>query len=138
MKRVFKNSLIVILLFGTAIYFPSCKEETTPPVVTTTNVSDITQTTASAGGIVTDDGGAEITDIGICWDTSPNPTISSNKISNGIGTRSFTSSITGLTANTKYYVRAYATNSAGLAYGVQRSFTTPFPQGTGTQKLTSR
>ena len=131
MKRLFKNSVIVILLLGTAIYFPSCMKEATPipPVVITTNVSDITPTTASAGGIVEDNGGAEVTDIGVCWSTSLNPTTSSNKISIGkisigYGAGSFTGSLTELTANTKYYVRAYATNSVGTAYGLEISFST--------------
>jgi uncharacterized protein (TIGR02145 family) len=130
MKRLSKISVIVILLFGTAIYLPSCKkEETVPtpptlPIVTTTNVSEITQTTALTGGTVTADGGAEITDIGVCWSTSPNPTISSTKTSSDKGTGSFTSSITGLTANTKYYVRAYATNSVGTTYGNEVTFNT--------------
>jgi N-acetylneuraminic acid mutarotase len=124
MKRLFKNSVIVILLFGTAIYFPSCKKEATLPVVITTNVSEITQTTALTGGTVTDDGGAGVTDFGICWSTTPNPTISSTKTSNGKGTGSFNSSITGLTPNTTYYVRAYATNSVGTAYGKEILFTT--------------
>ncbi|OFY60938.1 MAG: hypothetical protein A2Y71_03270 [Bacteroidetes bacterium RBG_13_42_15] len=124
MKRLFKNSVIVILLFGTAIYLPSCKKEATPPVVKTTIVSEITKTTASIGGNVTDDGGTEIIDIGICWSTSLNPTVSSNKTSNGKGIGLFTSSITGLTGNTRYYVRAYATNSAGTSYGNQISFVT--------------
>ena len=89
MKRLFKNSVIVILLFGTAIYLPSCKKEATPPVVKTTTVSEITKTTASIAGNVTDDGGTEIIEIGICWSTSLNPTISSNKTSNGKGTGLF-------------------------------------------------
>jgi uncharacterized protein (TIGR02145 family) len=131
MKRLMKNSVIVILIIGTTFYFPSCNKEaaqpvdkTTPPVVITSLVSDITQTTASVKGSVTDDGGAVLTDIGVCWSTSPNPTISSNTISKGTGTGSFTSVITGLTENTTYYVRAFATNSAGTSYGKQISFTT--------------
>ena len=75
MKRLVKNYLIVILLIGTAIYLYSCKKEETPPtppVVATTNVSDITKTSATIEGIVVNDGGTEITDIGICWSTSPN------------------------------------------------------------------
>jgi len=124
MKHLLKNYVIVILLFGTAINFTSCKKEAIPPVVTTTNVSDITQTTALTGGTVTDDGGAKVTDRGICWSTSPNPTTSSNKKSNVPGSGSFTCSITGLTANIKYYVRAYATNSAGTSYGNEVTFYT--------------
>jgi uncharacterized protein (TIGR02145 family) len=73
---------------------------------------------------VTDNGGIEIMIIGVSWSTSPNPTISSNKTSNITGSGSFSSSITGLTASTKYYVRAYATNSSGTSYGNELTFTT--------------
>ena len=94
------------------------------PTVTTKSVSNITATTASCGGNVTADGGSAVTARGVCWSTSKNPTISGNHTTNGTGTGSFTSSITGLTPNTTYYVRAYATNSAGTSYGTQKTFTT--------------
>ncbi len=94
------------------------------PTVITSEITDIAQTTATGGGNVTSDGGATVTARGICWSTSPNPTVSNPHTSNGTGTGTFTSSMTGLTANTTYYVRAYATNSAGTAYGEQKSFTT--------------
>ena len=94
------------------------------PTVTTTAVSDIDKTTATGGGNITDDGGASVTARGICWSTSQNPTISGSHTTDGTGTGSFTSAMTGLTANTTYYVRAYATNSAGTAYGEEVSFTT--------------
>jgi len=124
MKPLINNSIIVILLFWTTIYLPSCKEEVTLPVVATTNVSDITQTTALIAGTVKNDGGTEITEIGICWSISPKPTISSNKTSIGTSVDSFTSIITALTPNTTYYVRAYATNAAGTSYGNVFTFTT--------------
>ena len=98
------------------------------PTVTTTAISNIDKNTATGGGNVTADGGATVTARGICWSTSQNPTISGNHTTDGTGTGSFTSSITGLTANTTYYVRAYATNSAGTAYGEEVSFTT-LPEG---------
>ena len=94
------------------------------PVVTTNTVSDITSSTATCGGNVTSDGSAIVTERGVCWSTSQNPTISGSKTTNGSGTGSFTSSITGLSAGTTYYVRAYATNSAGTSYGNEVSFTT--------------
>lgn len=94
------------------------------PIVTTADVTDITQTTAVSGGNVTDDGGASVTARGVCWSTSKNPTISDNHTSDGNGTGSFTSNLTNLTANTTYYVRAYATNENGTSYGEQKSFTT--------------
>ena len=93
--------------------------------LTTTAASSITGVAATSGGNITNDGGGSVTARGVCWNTSANPTIANNKTSNGIGTGSFSSSITGLSANTICYVRAYATNSAGTAYGVQISFTTP-------------
>ncbi len=96
----------------------------TSPTVTTNNVTDITQTTATCGGEVTSDGSAAVTACGVCWSTSQNPTVSDSHTTDGSGTGSFTSNITGLTENTTYYVRAYATNSEGTSYGEQRSFTT--------------
>ncbi len=103
-----------------------------PPLLTltTNNISTITATTAISGGNVTDDGGNPVTARGVCWSTSQNPTISNSKTTNGIGSGSFTSNINGLTANTTYYVRAYATNSAGTAYGSEVIFSTT-AQGTG-------
>jgi len=103
---------------------------TTPPIivlptVTTGTTTATSSTTATSGGNVTSNGGGTVTDRGVCWSTSINPTITNNKISNGTGTGSFTSSITGLAANTTYHVRAYATNSAGTAYGGDITFTTP-------------
>ncbi|MGE0085738.1 MAG: C1 family peptidase [Desulfococcaceae bacterium] len=94
------------------------------PTVTTSAVSTITQTAAASGGNVISDGGASVTAKGVCWSTAQNPTISNSKTSNGTGTGSFTSSITGLSPGTTYYVRAYATNSKGTGYGTQVSFTT--------------
>ncbi|UCH96737.1 MAG: SBBP repeat-containing protein [Candidatus Aminicenantes bacterium] len=94
------------------------------PLVTTAVVSSVTPFSASGGGNVTSDGGAPVTARGVCWSTSPNPTISDNFTTDGTGTGAFTSSITGLTPNTTYYVRAYATNSIGTAYGNQITFTT--------------
>jgi len=97
----------------------------TIPALTTTAASAITGITATSGGNITSDNGATITARGICWSTTANPTIAlTTKTIDGTGTGAFSSSITGLTANTLYYVRAYATNSAGTAYGTQVSFTT--------------
>jgi hypothetical protein len=92
------------------------------PAVTTTAISSITSTTATSGGNILSDGGAAITARGVCWSITLNPTIANSKTSDGTGTGIFTSSITGLSAPTTYYVRAYATNSAGTAYGNEISF----------------
>lgn len=102
-------------------------QTTSPPViptVTTTTVSNITQTTASGGGNVTSDGGGEVTERGVCWSTSVNPEITGSHTTDGSGTGTFAGSLTGLTEGTLYYVRAYATNSAGTAYGNEISFST--------------
>ena len=94
------------------------------PTLTTTNVTNITETTATCGGNVTSDGGADVTARGVCWSTSQNPTINNNHTTDGTGTGSYNSNLSNLTPNTTYYVRAYATNSAGTGYGEERSFTT--------------
>jgi len=92
------------------------------PTLTTTTITDITNTTASSGGNITSTGGAAVTARGVCWSTSENPTTADSKTTNGTGTGTFTSSIIGLTTSLTYFVRAYATNSVGTAYGNQRSF----------------
>ena len=110
----------------------SCKKDdnnSTLPVLTTCAISNITQTTASCGGNITSDGDATVTASGVCWSTGQNPTIANSKTTDGTSSGSFTSAITGLTANTTYYVCAYATNSAGTGYGSAVSFTTQ--QGSG-------
>lgn len=94
------------------------------PTVTTSNVTDITSSSAKGKGNVTSDGGATVTERGICWGTGHNPTISNSHASNGLGTGSYTVNITGLNSNTTYYVRAYATNSQGTSYGEELTFQT--------------
>lgn len=95
-----------------------------PVTGTTTAVTSITSTTASSGGEISNDGGAAITAMGVCWSTSANPTIADNKTMDGAASGSFTSSLTGLTPATTYFVRTYATNSMGTSYGSPLSFTT--------------
>ncbi len=107
------------------LQFTETQTQVQLPTVTTSAMSQITVTTATCGGNVTSDGGSTVTVRGVCWSTVHNPTISnSHTTTNGSGTGSFTSDLTGLTANTTYYVRAYATNSQGTAYGNELSFTT--------------
>ena len=107
-----------------------------PPTVTTAAVTEIGQTAALSGGEVTSDGGADVTARGVCWSTSQNPTIDDNKTENGSGTGSYNSNLSNLTPNTTYYVRAYATNSAGTGYGEERSFTTLEEEPFETQTIT--
>ena len=117
------NLLILLCLSAGIVMIHGCKKEEIP-TVTTTAVSGITINSATSGGNVTSDGGAEVTARGVCWGTSTNPISTGSHTSDGTGTGSFTSSITGLTPNTMYYVRAYATNSEGTAYGSEVTFTT--------------
>ena len=95
-----------------------------PTLSSTTAASSITETTSSNGGVISNDGGASVTARGVAWSTSTAPTISDSYTTDGTGTGTFTSSLTGLSGSTTYYVRAYATNSAGTAYGAEVSFTT--------------
>jgi uncharacterized protein (TIGR02145 family) len=94
------------------------------PTLTTTGVTGITGSTATSGGNITSDGGASVTARGVCWNTATGPTISNSKTSDGTGSGSFTSNLSGLQPGTTYYVRAYATNSAGTAYGNELTFNT--------------
>jgi uncharacterized protein (TIGR02145 family) len=134
MRKKTNNLIFPLLLMGVFLIFASsCKKDdddngngnnTGIPVLSTTAITDITQTTAKSGGNITSDGGAPITVHGVCWSTNENPTIDDNKTEDGTGAVSFTSSVTGLEPNTTYYLRAYATNSAGNGYGSTMSFTT--------------
>ena len=103
----------------------------TLPIVTTNAVTNISYTTATCGGNVTSGGDEKIsgevksvTARGVCYSTSQNPDISNDHTTDGSGTGTFISNLTGLTYNTTYYVRAYATNSVGTSYGEQKTFTT--------------
>lgn len=92
--------------------------------LSTLPIGNTTGTSATSGGNITSDGGTNITQRGVVWSTNPNPTTANSLTTNGSGIGNYTSTLTGLTANTTYYVRAYATNSAGTAYGNELSFTT--------------
>ena len=122
-----KLSLFLVTL---TIAMVSCEPQIeTPdhecPTVVTKSVTEITETTAKVVGQVADDGGAEVTERGVCWNTDGAPTIldySAKDAEVGLGT--FTSNLSDLKANTTYYVRAYATNAVGTSYGEEKSFTT--------------
>ena len=116
---VFLPGLLITFCFG-------CKKEAAKeaPTVTLSSISNITSNSATTGGDVTSDGGAAVTTKGVCWGTNQNPTTSDSKTSNGTGTGSFTSSITGLNPGITYYLKAYAINSIGTSYSGQSTFTT--------------
>jgi len=109
---------------GSTISFTLGSGTGLPPTVTTTAVTSITSTSAVSGGNVTSAGGATVTARGVCWSTSANPTTSNSHTTNGTGTGSYPSNMTGLSQNTPYHVRAYATNSAGTGYGNDLPFQT--------------
>lgn len=92
--------------------------------LSTLTLSNISANTATSGGNITNDGGSSVTQRGVCWGTSQNPTTANSTTSDGNGIGNYSSNLTGLTASTTYYVRAYAINSAGTAYGNQVSFNT--------------
>jgi len=106
-----------------------CLKYVTPavvPTVSTSSITGITATTALGGGNVTDDGGANVSARGIVWSANVNPTVANHDgiTLDGTGVGEFTSNLVGLASETHYYVKAYATNSAGTAYGLEFEFTT--------------
>jgi uncharacterized protein (TIGR02145 family) len=126
MKRGF---FILAIIEALLIFSGSCRkndDDNNPsiPKLTTEEVSDITQFTATCGGNVIFQGNSPITLRGVCLDTSENPTISDAITLDGSGAGNFKSKLTGLDSSTRYYIRAYAINSAGTAYGNQVRFNT--------------
>ena len=109
------------------------------PTVLTNAVSNIMENTATCGGNITNNGGTNVIARGICWSTSPNPTLNDNFTTNGSGTGEFTTTLTGLTSGSTYYIRAYATNSFGTTYGEERKLITlsPCPGATSVMDIDS-
>jgi uncharacterized protein (TIGR02145 family) len=123
MKKVLNLIVLICFLAGVSALH-SCKKDPVLPTLTTTAVTAITTNSASSGGNITASGGAEVTARGVCWGTTANPTVSGSKTSDGTDIGTFISAIAGLTPNTDYHVRAYATNSVGTAYGNDVPFKT--------------
>jgi uncharacterized protein (TIGR02145 family) len=137
MANKLRSILIVSAVICNLLILISCsadKSSNSPsvPVLTTAVASDISRTTAQCGGNITSDGGADIIARGVCWSTSQAPTVADGTTTDGTGTGSFTSLMTGLTERTLYYIRAYATNSHGTGYGSVLSFYTTDSTGTVT------
>ncbi len=117
-KNQFHLILPVVFLFLTVVFIIGCKKDTsTLAIIETKAPGYITQTTGQSGGVILSDGQSDITARGVCWKVNQDPTISDSKTVDGSGSGSFSSQITGLSPNTLYYIRAYATNSKGTAYG---------------------
>ncbi len=110
--------------YGAQISFTTTNIPATLPVLTTTGITGITMTAATSGGTITSDGGGAITARGVCWATTINPTTANSKTTDAGTVGAFSSAISGLTSGNTYYVRAYATNSAGTAYGNELNFST--------------
>ncbi len=115
-KRLFVT--VVVILMGSAWTLAAT------PLVYTTSATQSGTTGFNAGGNVVSDGGAPVTERGICWSTTPNPTTGNNKVTSGTGTGTFTCSVTGLAENTHYYFRAYAVTAYGTDYGEQKTIIT--------------
>jgi uncharacterized protein (TIGR02145 family) len=113
----------VCLIIG-MVLIHSCKKDPSLAILKTSNVTEVTINSLTSGGEITSSGGADITARGVCWSTTQSPVVSGSHTTDGKGSGSFSSSLTGLTPDTKYYIRAYATNSAGTAYGNEVSSTT--------------
>ena len=127
--------VFIPILIASAIF--SCSDSSTGPTVvlpqvTTASITNISSTSATTGGEVTSDGGGSIAARGACFGPTPAPTISDSKTTDGTGLGNFVSNLSGLAQGTNYYVRAYATNEEGTAYGEERSFFTEGNSTTGT------
>ena len=137
MKKNILFNLPIPRSVGTVIFIVSvfmlfsCSKDENPgpqpepiPKLSTKDISMITATTALCGGIITSDEGTMVISIGVCWSTNQTPTVSDNRTNDGFFLYDFVSAITGLADNTKYYLRAYAEEDAGISYGNIISFTT--------------
>jgi len=130
-KLSIMKKIVLLLITGLLLYSCTPQENPDPnktkPTVTTGQITGITTTTATCSdNNVTADGGAAVTARGICWSMSPQPTASlGTRTQDGTGSGSFTSTINGLASRSKYYVRAYATNATGTAYGQEITLQTP-------------
>lgn len=124
MKRKMMIMMAAVIAVGISLTLTqSCKKDKVP-VLTTVAVTGITATSAISGGTITDDRGAAVIASGVCWSTSADPTVDNSKTQDGPAVSGFVSTLEGLSSNTTYYIRAYATNKEGTGYGNQLSFTT--------------
>lgn len=128
MKRCSVKFLITSLVSFTVGLISCSKEDSNPlPNLTTNDITGITLSTSKCGGNITSDGGSEVSGKGVCWSSNTSPTINNSKTDDGMGIGNFESNLEGLDHSTTYYVRAYATNKNGTAYGDEKTFTTLAP-----------
>ena len=124
MKSVKRILIFLLISFGFIILENSCKKDNQVPSLTTSDVYNIALSSASCNGNIKADGSSKITTQGICWSTNSMPSINDSKATDNSNSGTFTLGLTNLDPNTKYYVRAFATNSVGTGYGNVKSFTT--------------
>ncbi len=128
LKTYLLPALLTVTFLFTACKKPNATITPAPqvpyPVISTTPVTGVAEISAICGGNVTFEGTSALTAVGVCWDVNPSPTTLKSRTIAGAGTGNFQSQITGLNPDTKYYVRAYATNAAGTSYGEEMSFKT--------------
>src|SRR5664280_2153296 len=117
------NHQFIIIIIAIAVLF-GCRKKEELPVIATASVSDITGTAAVSGGEISSEGSSTIISRGVCWSKETGPTLANNKTVDGTGSGSFSSDLTGLDGATGYYVRAYASNSTGIGYGMEIEFNT--------------
>ncbi|NJB69749.1 hypothetical protein GGR42_000211 [Saonia flava] len=131
MRNVLFATIILLLFYGCSTSdSPEEVEKITVnlPTLTTLAVTDIEETSATVGGNISNNGGANVSERGVVWATTPNPTENDNKLLIGTGTGNFSSTLSDLEENTEYFIKAYATNSKGTTYGEEQSFTTLQPE----------
>ena len=122
--RTFRFFPLVLIVFSFLLIHACLKDNHSAPVVITKEVLEITTVSATSGGEISNNGGLNIISKGVCWDTADYPTDQNNSTNEAIDLQAFTSSMSNLSPHTKYYVRAYATNSTGIGYGGTMFFTT--------------
>jgi uncharacterized protein YjdB len=118
------NGQVLTLLGGVPKWGGAGTVPNQSPILYTNSISDPKPNSFVTGGYILSDGGTDIIQRGVCWNTTGTPTISNSKTNEGGGLGGFTSLVTGLTVGTPYYVRAYATNNVGTGYGNEISYTT--------------
>ncbi len=124
MKKLTRTRIFLIIASGLLLILTTNCEKEKVPVLTTLPVNYISQNSVTSGGEITSDEGSDVTERGVCYGTDHNPNIDDLITADGAGSGSFLSAINDLNANTTYYLRAYATNTAGTGYGNEISFRT--------------
>lgn len=119
-----RNATIKSYGFSVRCLRDSIASQANLPTVTTPTITNITQTTAIGSSVVTNDGGAAVSEHGLCWNTTGSPTLADSFVVAGSGTGTFTAPLTNLLPDSIYFVRAFATNAVGTAYWNEAQFST--------------